>query len=48
MKNSILNLGKVLNKTEQKNVNGGAPLCSQDICDIWDSLIFKPFCVCYQ
>ncbi len=29
MKNSILNLGKALNKAEQKTVNGGAaPVCT--------------------
>ncbi|MEX6626212.1 hypothetical protein [Tenacibaculum salmonis] len=27
MKNSILNLGKVLNKAEQKEVNGGLARC---------------------
>ena len=33
MKNSILKLGKVLNKIEQKNINGGVSghqLCSYD------------------
>ena len=28
MKKSILNLGKALNKAEQKNVNGGRRICS--------------------
>ena len=34
MKKSILNLGKVLNKTDQKQINGGKPInCySNPIC----------------
>jgi len=31
MKNSILNLGKALNKTEQKNINGGYDI---HYCDV--------------
>ena len=27
MKNSILNLGKILNKTEQQTINGGRHYC---------------------
>ncbi len=32
MKKSILNLGKALNKAEQKNVSGGFNLTSHDSC----------------
>lgn len=31
MKNSILKLGKVLNKVEQKSINGGAMICDHGI-----------------
>ncbi|WP_408028102.1 hypothetical protein [Tenacibaculum litoreum] len=29
MKKQILNLGKNLNKTEQKTINGGNPICPE-------------------
>lgn len=32
MKKSILNLGKALNKAEQKIINGGGPSCPGPIC----------------
>ena len=32
MKNSILNLGKVLNKTEQKSISGGNSIVSLQFC----------------
>lgn len=33
MKKSILNLGKALNKTEQKNINGNGPIPSLRVCE---------------
>ena len=47
MKNSILNLGKTLNKTQQKTINGGAHPCDtysgpnyydQNSCDAFHAL----------
>ncbi|CAL2087789.1 hypothetical protein T190611E02C_30028 [Tenacibaculum sp. 190524A05c] len=46
MKKSILNFGKVLEKAEQKQINGGARICSGWECDMWDYFPLKPNCIC--
>jgi len=46
MKKSILTLGKTLNKTQQKTINGGTPPCSYAICQMWEHLILRPACYC--
>ncbi len=45
MKKSILNLGKTLNKTEQKNINGGSdnPINSCK-CDSRTGKYYDPHC----
>lgn len=48
MKKSILGLGRVLNKVEQKYIKGGGPIDDwHDISlEIWHSLLNKPGFVC--
>ncbi|MGG6231627.1 hypothetical protein [Tenacibaculum sp. SDUM215027] len=47
MKKSILNLGKVLNKADQKEINGGLPpcFCSANPVTCPDNLTLVP-CTC--
>ena len=48
MKKSLMNLGKVLSKAEQKNVMGGAKLTHYDPnCDLYEGQI-RPGCPCVQ
>ncbi|MBW1298440.1 hypothetical protein [Aquimarina litoralis] len=48
MKKSLLSLGKVLTKSEQKNVVGGATITHYDpYCDLYEGQI-RPGCPCVQ
>lgn len=49
MKKSILSLGISLDKTEQKNINGGFGLCTYEICEEQRKghLFFDPGCDCH-
>ncbi|MFY0629885.1 MAG: hypothetical protein JXR05_05850 [Flavobacteriaceae bacterium] len=42
MKKQILNIGKALNKAEQKTINGGGRPC-QDMCD-WSGWEIADWC----
>lgn len=42
---SVANLGKTLNRDEQKQINGGYQ-CDWWTCQHWDLLILKPACSC--
>ncbi|WP_157730055.1 hypothetical protein [Tenacibaculum jejuense] len=46
MKKVISTLGKSLNKSEQKTIQGGTTKCSHAICRMWEHLILKPACSC--
>jgi hypothetical protein len=51
MKKSILNLGKALNKVEQKSINGGKAQCDRDhACGPTETCVYynSTYGICYR